>query len=120
MKLPLPLEASTIGADVPPRVTLPKTWLNTLLAVVVNDLVLDANGQKIGEQVISADQLKNGRLLWLTGENAKIDSWEPAKLDVFTEVINVAVKHIASQTQTPIHYIMGELGNVNGETLTAT
>lgn len=82
--------------------------------------ILDANGQKIGEQVISADQLKNGRLLWLTGENAKIDSWEPAKLDVFTEVVNVAVKHIASQTQTPIHYIMGELGNVNGETLTAT
>ena len=30
------------------------------------------------------------------------------------------MKHIASQTQTPIHYIMGELGNVNGETLTAT
>ena len=39
--------------------------------------ILDANGQKIGEQVISADRLKNGRLLWLTGENAKIDSWGP-------------------------------------------
>lgn len=82
--------------------------------------VLDSSGQKIGEQQVSADELKRGRLLWLTGQNTKIGQWDAAKLDVFTDVVHVAVKHVASKTQTPIHYIMGELGNVNGETLTAT
>jgi hypothetical protein len=82
--------------------------------------VLDANGQKIGEQPIDQEALRKGRLLWLTGQNSKIGQWDAAKLDVFTQVINVAVKHIASQTRTPIHYIVGDLGNVNGETLTAT
>lgn len=82
--------------------------------------ILDENGIKVGEQPVDIEALKNGRLLWLTGQNAKIAQFDPAKLDVFTDVVNVGVKHVASQTQTPIHYIMGELGNVNGETLTAT
>lgn len=82
--------------------------------------ILNEDGVKVGEQAVDAEALKSGRLLWLTGQNTKIGSWDAAKLDVFTGVVNVAVKHIASQTQTPIHYIMGELGNVNGETLTAT
>lgn len=82
--------------------------------------ILDENGQKVGEQPVDQEALKKGRLLWLTGQNAKIAQWDPARLDPFTSVINVAVKHIASQTRTPIHYIVGDLGNVNGETLTAT
>lgn len=82
--------------------------------------ILDANGQKIGEQPVELEALAKGRLLWLTGQGGDIKQWDAAKLDVFTAVINVAVKHIASQTRTPIHYIVGDLGNVNGETLTAT
>ena len=81
--------------------------------------ILDANGQQIGTQPVSEEILKQGRLLWLTGQNSKIAQFEASKLDVFTAVVNVAVKHVMAQTQTPIHYIMGELGNVNGETLTA-
>ena len=82
--------------------------------------ILDANGQKIGEKAVDIAELARGRMLWLTGQTTKIGAWEPAKLDVFTAVINVAVKHTAAQTKTPIHYIVGELGNVNGETLKAT
>lgn len=82
--------------------------------------VLDENGVKIGEQPVDIEALQKGRMLWLTGQTTSIGQWEPAKLDVFTQVINVAVKHLAAQTRTPIHYIVGELGNVNGETLTAT
>jgi hypothetical protein len=82
--------------------------------------VLDDNGQKIGERPVDEKALTTGRLLWLTGQNTKVGQWDAAKLDVFTGVINVAVKHVAAQTRTPIHYIVGELGNVNGETLTAT
>lgn len=79
--------------------------------------VLDENGQKIGEKVVDTDALKQGRLLWLTGQDAKIGQWEAAKLDIFTDVVNVMVKHVSAQTGTPIYLIHGELGNVNGETL---
>lgn len=82
--------------------------------------ILNENGEKIGEKPVDIEALQKGRMLWLTGQNGKIGQWDAAKLDVFTDVINVAVKHLAAQTRTPIHYIVGELGNVNGETLTAT
>ena len=82
--------------------------------------ILDANGQKVGEKPVDSDALTRGRMLWLTGDKASIGQFDSAKLDVFTDVLNVMVKHTASKTRTPIHYIMGELGNVNGETLTAT
>jgi Phage portal protein, SPP1 Gp6-like len=81
--------------------------------------ILDADGQKIGERLVENRELREGRLLWLTGAKTSIDQFEPSKLDVFTDVINIAVKHIAAQTRTPVHYIVGELQNVNGETLLA-
>lgn len=80
--------------------------------------VLDENGQKIGERPVDTEALTRGRMLWLTGQNTTVGQWDPAKLDVFTEVINVAVRHVAAQTRTPIYLVHGELGNVNGETLT--
>ncbi len=79
--------------------------------------VLDENGQKIGEKGVDIEALKNGRMLWLTGQDAKIGQWEAAKLDIFTDVVTVMAKHVSAQTSTPIYLIHGELGNVNGETL---
>jgi Phage portal protein, SPP1 Gp6-like len=78
--------------------------------------VLDANGQQVGEKPVDQELLTKGRMLWLTGNDTKIGQYEAAKLDVFTGVIDVMVKHIAAQTKTPINY-MGALSNVNGETL---
>ena len=80
--------------------------------------ILDANGQQIGEKPVDIEALTKGRMLWLTGDTTKIDQWAPATLDVFTDIINVAVRHISAQTRTPIYLVHGELGNVNGETLT--
>jgi hypothetical protein len=68
--------------------------------------ILDDQGNKIGERDIPAEDLRNGRLLWLTGQNASISQWDAAKLDVFTEVIEVAVAHLAAQTRTPAHYLI--------------
>lgn len=79
--------------------------------------VLNENGEVIGSKPLDIDALTRNRMLFLTGD-AKTTQWDAAKLDVFTEVINVAIKHIAAQTRTPIYLIHGELGNVNGETLT--
>lgn len=80
--------------------------------------ILDSNGVQVGEQPVDQEALKKGRMLWLSGQDTKIGQWDAAKLDVFTEVINIAVRHVAAQTRTPIYLVHGELGNVNGETLT--
>ncbi|MGY1773514.1 phage portal protein [Blastococcus sp. SYSU D00813] len=82
--------------------------------------ILNEQGQKIGEKAVDIGELARGRMLWLTGQNAKIGSWDAAKLDVFTDVVKVAVQHVMSQTSTPAYYVNGELGNTNGETLKAT
>ena len=80
--------------------------------------VLDSNGVETGNfKPVDIESLAKGRMMWLTGE-AKAQQWDAARLDVFTNVINIAIKHIAAQTRTPIYLIHGELGNVNGETLT--
>lgn len=79
-------------------------------------------GQKIGEKPADMKVLGEKRLLALNSTDAKIDSWEAAKLDVFTDVIDVAVGHIASQTRTPPTYLVTKTGmsNVNGEGLKAS
>lgn len=81
--------------------------------------VLDKDGKVVGEEPVDIEKLKQGRLLWLTGENTSIGQWEAARLDIFTDVINRMVRHVAAQTRTPVHYIVGELNNINGETLVA-
>jgi hypothetical protein len=84
--------------------------------------IFDDNGEQIGEKPVDIRDLAEKRLLYLSGENTAIDSWEAAKLDVFTDVIQVAVGHIASQTRTPPTYLISNVGmsNVNSEGLKAS
>lgn len=79
--------------------------------------ILDDKGNVMGHRPVDIDALAKGRMLWIQGE-AETHQWDAAKLDVFLDVVNVAVRHIAAQTRTPIYLVHGELGNVNGETLT--
>ncbi len=83
--------------------------------------VLDDQGNKIGEKPVKMEDLANGRFLWLTGQNTKIDSWNAAALDVFTGVVEIAVGHIAAQTRTPPHYLVANKGmsNLSGDALKA-
>jgi len=84
--------------------------------------VLDGNGQHLGDKVVEMRDLQEKRFLWLTGENAKIDSFPSASLEQFTKVIEKAVGHIAAQTRTPPTYLVTTAGmsNVNGEGLKAS
>lgn len=84
--------------------------------------ILNAEGEKIGEKAVDIKELQHGRLLWLTGQETSISQWDAAKLDVFTDVIEIAVGHISSQSRVPAHYFVANSGlsNINGETLTAT
>jgi len=82
--------------------------------------VLDSEGKKLSDRPVDMKDLAEKRLLFLT--EGSIDSWEAAKLDVFTDTIEVAVGHIAAQTRTPPTYLVTKTGmsNVNGEGLKAS
>jgi len=84
--------------------------------------ILDALGNVVGSEPLTMAQLNESRFAVFSGENAKIDQWDPAKLDVFTDVIEIAVGHIAAQTRTPPTYLVSKTGmsNVNGEGLKAS
>lgn len=78
-------------------------------------------GNVIGTRPVEMKDLAEKRMLFLSGEDAKIDEWEAARLDVFTETIEVGVGHIAAQTRTPPHYLVANKGmsNLSGDALTA-
>jgi hypothetical protein len=81
--------------------------------------VLDESGQKVGEVPVDEKKLTEGRMLWLTGQNTSIGSWPEAKLTAFTDVVEVAVGHVAAQTRTPQHYLVGKMANLSGDALKA-
>ncbi len=81
--------------------------------------ILDENGQKVGELPVDEKVLKEGRLLWLTGQNTTIGTFPAATLTAFTDVVEVAVGHVAAQTRTPQHYLIGKMANLSGDALKA-
>lgn len=78
-------------------------------------------GEVTGSRPVEMKDLAEKRLLYLSGENAKIDSWPAAALNVFTDTIEIGVGHIAAQTRTPPHYLVANKGlsNLSGDALTA-
>jgi Phage portal protein, SPP1 Gp6-like len=81
--------------------------------------VLNDEGQVVGHRPLELDTLIKERILWVPGQNAKIAEWSTASLDVFSAVIERAVEHIAAQTRTPPHYLIGKVANLSAEALTA-
>jgi hypothetical protein len=80
--------------------------------------ILDGQGRIVGERPIDLSQLMRDRILWLTGQ-AQIGSWPAADLAVYSQVIERAIEHVAAQTRTPPHYLIGKIANVSGEALTS-
>lgn len=80
--------------------------------------VLDDQGQQIGEKPADLKKMVTDRILWLTGENAKVSSWPAANLDIFDSVLGTCVDHIAAQTRTPPHYLIGKMANMSADALT--
>jgi hypothetical protein len=84
--------------------------------------ILDKDGKVTGSRVVEMKDLAKNRFMAVTGENAKIDSWEAARLDVFTQVIEISVGHIAAQTRTPPTYLVtnGGISNLSADGLAAS
>lgn len=82
--------------------------------------VMDASGEPTGNtREVPLERFMTGRVYWLDDEHAKIDQWPAADLSLFTKVIEVQVSHIASQTRTPHHYLIGKMANLSAEALKA-
>lgn len=81
--------------------------------------ILDAQGQVIGTKPVPLEKFAVDRVLWLSSDKASIGSWPAANLEAYTRVIEVAVGHIAAQTRTPQHYLIGKMANLSGDALIA-
>lgn len=60
------------------------------------------------------------RLVTSDVAETKFGQWDSAPLDPYSAAKREDVKDIASRTRTPAQYLLGELTNVNGETLKAS
>lgn len=82
--------------------------------------VLNEAGEEVSRKPIDLQKFAVDRVQWIEDDGtAKIDQWEAARLDTFTDVIEVAVGHIAAQTRTPQHYLIGKMANLSGDALIA-
>lgn len=81
--------------------------------------VLDNTGKVVGSRPLDLNTLPMERALWVPGENAKIAEWKVATLDGYGMAIEKAVEHVAAQTRTPPHYLIGKVANLSADALTA-
>jgi hypothetical protein len=81
--------------------------------------ILDENGQKISERYVDLEKFAVDKVLWLEDPNTRIAEWTATNLELYTNVIEVAVGHIAAQTRTPQHYLIGKMANLSAEALKA-
>jgi hypothetical protein len=81
--------------------------------------ILDSTGKVIGQRPVDLNKFAIDRVLWVEGENAKIAEWAANDLTNYTAVLEVAVGHIAAQTRTPSHYLIGKMANLSGDALIA-
>jgi len=81
--------------------------------------ILNDEGEIIGSKPVPLESMTVDRMLWIEGENAKTAHWPAADLSAYTDVLEVAVGHIAAQTRTPQHYLIGKMANLSGDALIA-
>lgn len=60
------------------------------------------------------------RMVTSDAAETKFGQWDAAPLDPYSAAKREDVKDIASRTRTPAQYLLGEMSNVNGETLKAS
>ncbi|MEU1805847.1 phage portal protein [Streptomyces sp. NPDC019937] len=80
---------------------------------------LNSAGEIVGKQPVDLEKFAVERVLWITGKDAKLAEWQAANLAAYTSIIEVAVGHLAAQTRTPQHYLIGKMANLSGDALLA-
>lgn len=81
--------------------------------------ILDESGEVVGRRPVDIEKFAVDRVAWFSGKDAKIDEWSAANLEAYSNIVEVAVGHIAAQTRTPQHYLVGRMANLSGDALIA-
>lgn len=73
-----------------------------------------------GTPVINADvKMSMSKLLTFSDPAAKIAQYSAADLSNYVNALAPLVQHLAGQTRTPPHYLLGQMVNVSGDALKA-
>lgn len=73
---------------------------------------LNSAGEIVGTQPVDLEKFQIDRVAWITGKDARIAEWTATNLTMYTALIEVAVGHVAAQTRTPQHYLVGKMANL--------
>jgi hypothetical protein len=79
--------------------------------------VLDETGAIVGERPVDMEKFAVDRVQFFTGDNVRTEEWSAANLGAYSDIIETAVSHIAAQTRTPQHYLVGKMTNISGDAL---
>jgi hypothetical protein len=81
--------------------------------------VLDETGQIVGERPVDMEKFAVDRVQFFSGDDVSVAEWTAANLNAYTDIIETAVGHIAAQTRTPQHYLIGKMSNLSADALLA-
>jgi hypothetical protein len=100
-----------IDGDVllPPGFTVPE-------GVEAGDPIVDP---QTGKPVPDAINLNARRWMFAEDENAKFSTLAATSLEGYIKSLDMSIQHLASMTQTPPHYLLGEIANLSAEALQA-
>ncbi|MFF1321447.1 phage portal protein [Streptomyces chartreusis] len=73
---------------------------------------LNSEGEVIGQQPVDISKFAVDRVMMFNGKDVRIGEWQAANLTMYTGMIEVAVGHLAAQTRTPQHYLVGKMANL--------
>ncbi|MEU2077112.1 phage portal protein [Streptomyces sp. NPDC013489] len=80
---------------------------------------LNSDGVIVGKQLVDIQKFAVDRVMMFSGKDTKIAEWQAANLAMYTGIIEVAVGHLAAQTRTPQHYLIGKMANLSADSLLA-
>jgi hypothetical protein len=73
---------------------------------------LNEKGEVVGSQPVDLEKFAVDRVMMFSSKDARIGEWAAANLTMYTGLIEVAVGHLAAQTRTPQHYLIGKMANL--------
>ena len=73
---------------------------------------LNSEGIQVGTQPVDIEKFAVDRVMMFNDKDARIGEWQAANLLMYTGLIEVAVGHLAAQTRTPQHYLIGKMANL--------
>lgn len=86
------------------------------VGVEPGDPVIDP---ETGEAIPKRVRINASRFLFVEDPDGEFGSMPPTPLDGYIKSLDMSIRHLAAMTQTPPHYLLGEIANLSAEALQA-